>query len=263
MNESDLPKKKSARTVVAYRDPELRYPQASPFDPDQAYPEYPFAATMVCAENRVYGAVRQVLYESGLDRSRFDTAQWNPFGDLVREGGTVLIKPNWVRHYHLRDEDIFSIITHPSVLRPLIDYAFKAVGPSGRVWVRDAPLFDTDFTVLRQVCQLDALESELCRRGVPLTVADLRPRWWCTSIGAWSSIAASSSMGPPRTSSSIWEWTASWRSWAEICTGCSARTMTGDSRSPTTACFPATGSATATELHNASRRPIWSSACQS
>jgi len=174
VNESDLPQKKSARRVVAYRDPELRYPQASPFDPDQAYPEYPFAATMVCAENRVYGAVRQLLYESGLDRSRFDTAQWNPLGDLVGEGGTVLIKPNWVRHYHVRDADLFSIITHPSVLRPLIDYAFKAVGPSGHVWVMDAPLFDTDFTVLRQKCQLDALEAELCRRGVPLAIADLR-----------------------------------------------------------------------------------------
>jgi uncharacterized protein (DUF362 family) len=160
--------------VVAYRDAELHYPERPPFDPDQAYPEYPFAPTMVSAENRVYAAVRQVLADCGLDRDHFNTAQWNPLGDLVPVGGTVLIKPNWVRHYHLRGDDLFSIITHPSVVRPLIDFAFKAVGPKGRIWVMDAPLFDTDFSALRDACRLDALESELRGRGVPLTVADLR-----------------------------------------------------------------------------------------
>jgi uncharacterized protein (DUF362 family) len=164
----------SQRLVVAYREPGLQYPQSSPFDPACQYPEYPFGAEAVAGDNPVYAAVRQVLYTAGLDCQRFGTADWNPLGALVREGGTVVLKPNWVRHYHLRGLDLFSIITHPAVLRPLIDYAYKAVGPSGRIYLMDAPQFDADFTVLRARCQLDHLASTLGSRGVPLVVGDLR-----------------------------------------------------------------------------------------
>jgi uncharacterized protein (DUF362 family) len=165
---------RSERPVVAWRNPRLSYPAHSPFDPECLYPEYPFTDESVYEENHIYGAVREVLHEAGLDKSHYGIPRWNPLADLVGERGTVLIKPNWVRHYHLRGEDIFSLITHPSVLRPLVDYAFKAVGPHGRIWVMDAPLFDTDYSVLRDICQLDDMEATLRARGVPLTVADMR-----------------------------------------------------------------------------------------
>jgi hypothetical protein len=160
--------------VVAYRNPELCYPGAAPFDPPHSYPEYPFSSDAVCTANLVYSTVREVLYRADLDSSHFDTSAWNPLGDLVHKGGTVLIKPNWVRHYHVRSDNLFSVITHPAVLRPLIDYAFKAVGPSGRIWLMDAPQYDTDYAVLKKSCQLDILEKTLQGRGVPLMVADLR-----------------------------------------------------------------------------------------
>jgi uncharacterized protein (DUF362 family) len=162
------------RTVVAYRDPSLVYPENCPFDPGQSFPEYPFDASMVSCDNSVYGAVRELLYRCHLDAGRFGTADWNPFAALVKPGQTVLIKPNWVRHFHVAGEDLYSIITHPSVVRPLIDYAFKAVGPHGRIWVMDAPQFDADFEKIRQFCRLSELEEALQKRGVPLTIADLR-----------------------------------------------------------------------------------------
>ena len=160
--------------VVAFRDPSIRYPQLAPFDPDFAYPEYPYDTHALSESNPVYAAVRKVLYMADLDQHNYGTPDWNPFSDLIHPGATVLIKPNWVRHYHLRGEDIFSLITHPSIIRPLIDYAYKAVGMSGRIWVMDAPLHDTDFPSIRRICQLDQLEKVLQDRGVPLTIADLR-----------------------------------------------------------------------------------------
>ena len=162
------------RKVIAYRNPELEYPSSVPFDPQCSYPEYPFSANFISSDNSVYAAVREVLRLSGLDEQRFNTPEWNPLSELVKVGGTVLIKPNWVRHYHLRGENIFSMITHPSVLRPLVDFAFKAVGPSGRIWIMDAPLFDADFSILQEICQLAKMEELLRARGVPLTIADLR-----------------------------------------------------------------------------------------
>lgn len=162
------------RRVVAYRDPELDYPSAVPFDPDELFPEYLFSSAAVADTNSVYAAVRAVLHSAGLDEDRFGTSEWNPLGELVPVGGTVLIKPNWVRHYHPLDYDLFGMITHPAVLRPLVDYAYKAVGPGGRIWIMDAPLYDTDFQQLSKVCQLTEFESVMRSRGVPLTIADLR-----------------------------------------------------------------------------------------
>ena len=86
----------------------------------------------------------------------------------------MLLKPNWVRHYHPFDYDLFGMITHPAVLRPLVDYSFKAVGPKGRVWIMDAPLYDTDFPTLSRICQLADFEFSMRSRGLPLTIADLR-----------------------------------------------------------------------------------------
>ncbi len=162
------------RTVVAYRDSELRYPEAAPFHPERLFPEYPYGGEHLGDDNRVYGTVREMLHMAGLDASHFDTADWNPLGDLVSPGETILIKPNWVRDYHLRGETIFSLITHSSVLRPLIDYAYIAVGPRGRIWVMDAPQFDSDYGKIRKICAIDTLEQFMQRQRVPLTVADLR-----------------------------------------------------------------------------------------
>lgn len=162
------------RRVVAYRDAGLDYPASAPFDPHIAYPEYPFGPEATSTTNHVYEAVREVLARAGLDREHFGTSEWNPLRDLVPNNGTVLIKPNWVRHYHPLGHDVFGMITHPSILRPLVDYAFKAVGPEGRVWIMDAPLYDTDFATLNRICQLAEFEASLRSRGVPLTIADLR-----------------------------------------------------------------------------------------
>jgi uncharacterized protein (DUF362 family) len=164
---------KVERRVAVFRGSSV-YPRLSPFDPACAFPEYPFGTCALSASNSVYEAVRQLLFLAGLDLSHFNTPAWNPFGELVQPGGKVLIKPNWVRHYHLGGEDIFSVITHPAVLRAVVDFAYLAVGPRGQVWVMDAPQFDTDFAVLRDVCQLEALQSSLQARGVPIRIGDLR-----------------------------------------------------------------------------------------
>ena len=118
--------------------------------------------------------MREVLRLAGLDASRFGSPAWNPFGDLVAAGATVLIKPNWVRHYHVTGDDLFSVVTHPSVVRALVDYAFKAVGHDGQVWVMDAPQYDADFAELQRRLSLVALEDELRRRRVPVRFGDMR-----------------------------------------------------------------------------------------
>src|SRR5690606_39626565 len=82
---------------------------------------------------------------------------WSPLSDLVPRGGRVVLKPNFVRHYHERGGDLATVVTHLSVLRPLIDYALLAVGPEGSVVVADAPQYDCDIEVLLAATRLPEL----------------------------------------------------------------------------------------------------------
>jgi uncharacterized protein (DUF362 family) len=125
------------------------YHQPLPFHPSERYPELHFLPSDLSNDNRIYGGVRRMLRALGYDAERFGEADWNPLRDLVAEGGTVVLKPNFVRHYNETEGGVLeTVVTHPAVLRPLIDYALKAVGEGGQVIVADAPQYDCDIDVL-------------------------------------------------------------------------------------------------------------------
>jgi uncharacterized protein (DUF362 family) len=133
------------------------YP-AFPFHAPERFPELGFLpASAVDPSNRVYRGVRELLRARGYDRERAGTAAWSPLSDLVARGGCVVIKPNFVRHYHEAGGDLESVVTHPSVLRALIDYALLAVGADGSVVVADAPQYDCDVDVLLERTRLPEL----------------------------------------------------------------------------------------------------------
>jgi uncharacterized protein (DUF362 family) len=100
----------------------------------------------------------------------------NPLGSIVRPGDTVFIKPNWVSHEYRksagRDEDVYSTITHPSVIRAVADLAARALAGRGRLIVGDNPSIDADFAKLRELAALDDLQG---RYDVPCQILDLRP----------------------------------------------------------------------------------------
>jgi uncharacterized protein (DUF362 family) len=133
-----------------------RYP-AFPFHPPVRFPELGFLPPSLDRDNGVYAGVRELLRAAGYDRARFGTAAWSPLSDLVPRGGRVVLKPNFVRHYHERGGDLATVVTHLSVLRPLIDYALLAVGPEGSVVVADAPQYDCDIEVLLAATRLPEL----------------------------------------------------------------------------------------------------------
>jgi uncharacterized protein (DUF362 family) len=121
------------------------YPTTLPYHPPARYPELTFLGGEVDPANRVYAGVRALLEGLGYDAARRGTSDWSPLSDLVAPGGTVVLKPNYVMHRHEEPGGLFeAVVTHAAVLRPLIDYALKAVGGSGRVVVADAPQYDCD-----------------------------------------------------------------------------------------------------------------------
>jgi len=154
------------------------YPEEFPFDPAEAYPEY--QGSVSPRPNTAYEAVRRCLFDLGLDRERFGTPAWNPLAGLIRPGQRVFIKPNWVTHeYRVGcgcEGDLFSVITHTSVLRAIADYAALALQGEGELVIGDNPCIDADFELLMARTQARELEGFYASRGVTCRVLDLRPR---------------------------------------------------------------------------------------
>ncbi|HEX8145347.1 MAG TPA: DUF362 domain-containing protein [Pyrinomonadaceae bacterium] len=163
--------------VAVYREPTLSYPESGPFNPADEYPEYPFAGKgCLDAGNGVYKAVRESLRLLGLDSARFGSADWNPLGQIITPGNSVLIKPNAVLDINQRrGESVFASITHGSVLRAVVDYAYKALGGRGKILIADAPLAHSDFDNWKKVTGVESV-VELYREhlGFEIEVHDLR-----------------------------------------------------------------------------------------
>jgi uncharacterized protein (DUF362 family) len=166
-------------THVAIASGEAHYPTVPPFHPAESFPEYPFAGLEDIAEgpNEAYRLVREALRLLGLDAERFGHRAWNPLGGYVRPGDTVVIKPNFVRHFReTRSGDGDCLITHGAVLRAVTDYVYIALQGRGRLIIADAPQNDADFAAIRQITGLDAIQAFYRTTGCfPLETYDLRP----------------------------------------------------------------------------------------
>ena len=123
------------------------------YNPDIAYPEYMWGFSDISnKKNIVYEMVRNCLIGLNMDASNFNTKKWNPFCDLIKEGDTVVIKPNWVMHYNknikIIENSLECLVTHPSIVRAVTDYCLIALHGTGRIIIGDAPM---------QGCDLDSL----------------------------------------------------------------------------------------------------------
>lgn len=166
--------------LVAVEQGAGRYPVQAPFDPDRVYPELEGRVEAGGEENVAYDLVRRALASLGLDSARFGTPEWNPMGELVRPGETVLLKPNLIRASHLHREDEWEqIVTHGAVLRPVIDYLLLASGGDLRIVIADGPQTDSDFDAICERNGLFALERYYRSRGHQVELLDLRrDRWY-------------------------------------------------------------------------------------
>ena len=168
-------------TVIAWRgDGPARYSEQPPFCPSQPYPEYDFQA-LDERLNRAYEAVRGCFHVAGLDAARFGSPAWNPLGELIHPGETVLLKPNMVHQRHPRDPEGWRyVITHGSMIRVVADYVWKAVGSTGKIIVADAPQTDASFSEMARLLGLHVIRDFYQSRGLTFEIIDLRQEEWTT-----------------------------------------------------------------------------------
>ncbi len=166
------------RSVFVSRYPDISYPDRAPYHPDFVYPEFSGCDIETDSTNHVYGYLRDILHQAGLDHAHFDTPEWNPFGELIQPGNTVLLKPNMVLHKNeLKSGTIDCVITHGSILRAVLDYVFIALAGQGKVVVADAPVQSCDFSQVIKANGLTVLQEHFQQRGLSFEIVDLRNEW--------------------------------------------------------------------------------------
>lgn len=146
------------QVVAIAEDTEVTYPTEPPYRPSVKYPE--FVDIVPCGEeaNLIYPLVRQLFIDLGFDSENAGGQQWNPLKCIVEPGNKVLIKPNLVRHLHLRNGPYEAVVTHAAVIRSILDYVALALKGQGEIIVGDAPVQSADFgkilerTGLQKVC---------------------------------------------------------------------------------------------------------------
>lgn len=120
------------------------------------------------ADNEVYKMVQDTLVALGMDKE-------NPFADFISPGDTVLVKPNMVRHENGdKEEGTDCLVTHPSVVRAVLDYVVRALGQSGRIILADAPVQGCDFGQLVEKLHYDKLTAHYKAQGINVELMDLR-----------------------------------------------------------------------------------------
>ena len=145
-------------TRVAYGSTAPTYNSDPPFHPGQRYPELAFTEAGRYP-NLPYELLRTLLHKLGLDEENFGTPRWNPLGGYIQPGQTVLLKPNFVTSFNGSGSDLFAVVTHPSILRALVDYAYRALQGQGRIIIADAPEMSCQWDDLMAAQRLDTIQQ--------------------------------------------------------------------------------------------------------
>jgi len=154
------------------------YLSVSPYSPNTFYPEYSFGSQALANEtNHAYEGVRNALQLLKLDAEHYNQKDWNPLGEFVHPGDTVVLKPNFIRDYRETRPGLEDcVITSGAVIRAVLDYVYIALKGKGRIIIADASQNDADFDAIRQIAGLDEIREFYSRHaGFEVEVYDLRP----------------------------------------------------------------------------------------
>lgn len=99
-------------------------------------------------------------------------------GQPVTLGEYVLIKPNFVMPQRKNGPDMSYMVTHPAVIRAIVDYVFLAAGPTGKITIADTPFESCNFLAINDHFGLSKMVYFLREdHKIPVEMVDLRNQW--------------------------------------------------------------------------------------
>jgi uncharacterized protein (DUF362 family) len=138
------------------------YSKVPPYHPSEKFPEWS-VLEVSSEDNPAYRSLRQLFHHLQFDVENFDKPNWNPLGELIQPGNTVVLKPNFVSHRNLGEmygeTDTDSLVTHGSVIRAVLDYSAKALQGHGKIIIGDCPIQGTDWSQLTELVGLDKIQA--------------------------------------------------------------------------------------------------------
>jgi uncharacterized protein (DUF362 family) len=161
-------------------DPEFdTYPKRTwKFSPAVQYPEYPWVEDELAREhNLVYESIRECFRLAGYDKEHYGLPEWNPLGEIIHKGDIVLLKPNWVEHKNKNeavDDNLACLVTHPSVVRAILDYVVIALQGTGRIIVGDAPMQGCDLDLMFEIAGYNELFAFYKEQDTVIDIQDFR-----------------------------------------------------------------------------------------
>jgi uncharacterized protein (DUF362 family) len=160
------------------------YPESAPFNPPSIFPELTNILIETDEKNEVYEMVRDSFKFLGYDEKNFGTSGWNPLGWLIKENESVFIKPNMIAHKHSLNEDWNYVITNGSVIRPVIDYVYKALNGTGKIMIGDSPQTDSIIELIWERMGLFEIK-EFYKKNLnfDIELIDLRNEYWLNKDG--------------------------------------------------------------------------------
>jgi len=162
----------------------ISYPEDAPFHPHQRYSELGFS-DLSPKPNQVYDLVRLSLIQLGLDDKNSGDVRWSPFRNLIQPGETVFIKPNLIAESVQNDPARWNfVITHGSILRPIIDYIYKALSGEGKIIIGDGPQTDSDMNLILNRSGIPSIQDWYwTQRRFEIQFMDLRNEFWVNRDG--------------------------------------------------------------------------------
>ncbi len=149
------------------------YFEKHPYDPPEFFPEY--QGKNIDKNNQLYKKIRELFINLKMDKENIGKKNWNPFKEIIKPGMTVFIKTNTVHNRHASGGNIFSIIIHASILRPVLDYVCLALKNSGRIIIGDSQVYDADFDKAMMISGInDLLNWYRTQVSIPIECFDLR-----------------------------------------------------------------------------------------
>ena len=110
-----------------------------------------------------------------LDKNNYGTEGWNPLGDnLIKEGDTVLVKPNMVLDQNPNGLGEECLYTNPSIIECILPYICKALKGKGKIIVADAPVQSCDFETLIKKSGYKDLIQSYSGEKINIELKDLR-----------------------------------------------------------------------------------------
>lgn len=186
--------------VGLIHNPDARnYEIKIPFNPPKTYKELEKFDFKTDSNNKIYDMIRELLKLLNMDKDHINTMGWNPFSEIIKNGDMVLIKPNFVKHFHpLGKKGVLSQITHASILRPIIDYVILALNGSGKVVIADTPLDKADFDKIIQInLTADLINFYKNDLGIKIDLYDLRSYKLVETRKGYDKKYTEKLMGPP------------------------------------------------------------------